>query len=196
MSEITLVLASPHRGGVTDRLGQMFAEGAEKSGASVNRIALRDFCLHACDACGACGQPPFRCRHENDDAARVFSLCLSSGLVVFSSPIYFYHLPALFKSFIDRAQSFWAAAREHEPAGRPGTALAIMAAARNRGEKLFAGSLLTLDYFCKALNMEIRGEKLYRGLESPASLAARPEISRELEAFGFEWGKRISGGMP
>ncbi len=118
-----------------------------------------------------------------DDAPALFCEMQAASALLFAAPIYFYALPGLFKIFIDRSQKFWAdSGSKNQPLRN---AAVIMAAGRQKGEKLFTGALLTLKWFLKPFGFAISQTLLLRGLEkvadvSRANLRQAEELGRSL----------------
>lgn len=184
-ASLLVVQCSPRQGGVTDRLGRLFAQGARQAGAPVSRVALRHFPVRPCLSCGACAQPCHPCPlAAGDGAETLFALMASSACVLFCSPIYFYALPGHFKCLIDRAQRFWQPPGVQTAALRP--ALACLAAGRPRGRRLFAGSLLTLRYFLLCQQRSLAQVRLWRGMENGGNVDEA--AGREMRAWGRAWG--------
>ncbi|MEA4858042.1 MAG: flavodoxin family protein [Solidesulfovibrio sp.] len=165
-------LCGPRAGGNSDTAGLAFAEGLAGAGIAVRLIRLREEAVAPCRGCGACAGPGHRCPLDRDgDAAEaLFDVIETASIAVFAAPIYFYHLPALCKAFIDRAQRRYALAGDAVPAG-PGPAHALLVAGRPRGERLFEGALLTLKYFLRPLGRALGSSWLGRGLDAPGDLA-------------------------
>ena len=117
-------------------------------------------------------------------------------MIMISSPIYFYFLPAHFKALIDRTQRFWALQGGEDrvalPLSRTKPVLVAMTAGRRRGNLLFSGSLLSLKYFLAPLEAGIRETRLLRGLESLKDLHERPAVMAALHAWGHDWGHRLA----
>ena len=114
MSKILVLQCSPHAGGVSDSVADLFAKGMAEAGADLRTVALRDYAIAPCTGCGACFRPPHNCVLAGrplpgqkgdcpvlDQAEEVFQLIAEARLIMISSPIYFYFLPAHFKALID-----------------------------------------------------------------------------------------------
>lgn len=189
---VAIVAASPRAGGNSDAAADLFARGAAEAGAQVRRAALRDFRVLPCTGCGACAVPPHACVLAADDSAEeLFALCLGASAVAVASPIYFYHLPALFKAWIDRAQSLYARRQAGDPAlaalpRRP--AWACLVAGRPRGEQLFGGSLLTLKYFFSPLGLDLAEPLAFRGIDEPGDLLADADACTAILTAGRKAG--------
>lgn len=205
MTQPVALLCSPRPEGVSDTLARLFAEGAAEAGTDIRLVPLRDYSLAPCIGCGACAKPPHLCilsrptgSGAQDQAEEIFDLLISAPLVLLTSPIYFYALPAGFKALIDRSQRFWAA-RAHtrkacaalpQPPIKP--VLVGLVAGRPRGAQLFSGSLLTLKYFLAPLDAGIRETRLLRGLKKPADIYRRAAVRDGLRAWGHDWGRRLA----
>ncbi|MBU1001786.1 MAG: NAD(P)H-dependent oxidoreductase [Proteobacteria bacterium] len=197
MSKIPMpavISASPRPGGNSDRAAALFARGAaQASGGEVRVQHLRRYKVQPCTAC-------YRCQHDpsgqcflngSDQSGALFQQLLSAPSLFLSAPIFFYHLPAGLKAWIDRGQSYWLRRREGDPVLlslplRP--AWICLVAGRKQGEKLFEGSLLTLDYFLKIFNFELRDPLTLKGLEGAGDLAVHPGASNALLQLGAEAG--------
>lgn len=172
-----VLLASPLANGVTDRLGLAAAQGA--GGARI--IKLSDYEFSPCRGCGKCKEDGI-CIYK-DACGGLFDLLMEAGSLIIAAPVYFYALPAQFKALIDRSQIFWRNCQGQWPLRKQ--AGVIMAAGRPVGEKLFAGSLLTLKYFLKPFAFEITQTLLLRGLENVKTLDNNPEYGQQAEALGL-----------
>ncbi|SDF05613.1 flavodoxin family protein [Desulfovibrio legallii] len=196
MNRPLVLLCSPHPNGVSDTVAALFAQGMADAGQQLRLLPLRDYAFAPCTNCGGCAAPPHRCTLDtaNDKAAQILQLILDAPLVLLSSPIYFYSLPAHFKALIDRSQRFWAG-QAHDAghaAAQLKPVLAALCAGRSRGNKLFAGALLTLKYFLAPLHAGIRETRLLRGLETTQDLLERPAVCGALRSWGHDWGSRLA----
>lgn len=122
-----------------------------------------------------------------DHGPEMFDKLFSAPVLLISSPIYFYHVPALFKAFIDRGQYWWMRKLQGHPRfnglreKRP--AHVLLLCGRPKGERLFEGSLLSLKYFLSIFGFELREPLLLRGLDGPGDLAGNAELTRSVEAW-------------
>ena len=176
MSRPLIISLSPRSGGNSDLAADLFAETLA-GGCDVLR--LRDHRVEPCMGCGACSGSGI-CHMAGDDAAEALFARLdrATGLVLLA-PVYFYHLPAQAKAWIDRSQARYMA--RLEGLAVPGTVRpchVVLVAGRTRGENLFAGILPTLRYFLDVLDFRIEGTAFLRGLEDAG------DFSRDSEAMG------------
>lgn len=207
MNNVLVLQCSPHVGGVSDSVANLFTKGMAEAGITVSTVALRDYAFSPCAGCGGCSRPPHNCVLADrpipgcgkgavvDQAEEVFQIINAAQLIMISSPIYFYSLPAHFKALVDRTQRFWmqhgGGERVPLPLSRTKPVLVALTAGRRRGNLLFSGSLLTLKYFLAPLEAGIRETRLLRGLESLKDLQERPAVMAALHAWGHDWGHRL-----
>lgn len=209
MNNVLVLQCSPHAGGVSDSVANLFTQGMAEAGIEARTVALRDYAFSPCTGCGGCSKPPHKCVLANrplpgqndtctqmDQAEEIFQMINEAHLVMISSPVYFYFLPAHFKALIDRTQRFWMLQGGEDrvplPLSRAKPVLVAMTAGRRRGNLLFSGSLLSLKYFLAPLGAAIRETRLLRGLESLKDLQERPAVTAALHAWGHDWGHRIA----
>lgn len=209
MNNVLVLQCSPHAGGVSDSVANLFTQGMAEAGIEARTVALRDYAFSPCTGCGGCSRPPHKCVLANrplpgqndactqmDQAEEIFQMINEAHLVMISSPVYFYFLPAHFKALIDRTQRFWMLQGGEDrvplPLSRAKPVLVAMTAGRRRGNLLFSGSLLSLKYFLAPLGAAIRETRLLRGLELLKDLQERPAVTAALHAWGHDWGHRIA----
>lgn len=138
---------------------------------------------------------PFGCPLAlEDQSAPLLRAMAAAPALCIVSPVYFYHLPALLKALLDRAQSFWAlreAGLDMFP-GRPRPCYVILAGARKKGAKLFDGSLLTLKYALHSLNIALVDPLLLYGLDAPGDLDARGDLRELVACYGADAGRAVA----
>jgi multimeric flavodoxin WrbA len=100
------ISGSPHRHGNTEMLLDSFLEGARASGATVEKVVLKDLDYSPCRGCNACHKTG-DCVVK-DDAVILYEKILASDCMAIASPIYTMGITAELKGFIDRQQYLWA----------------------------------------------------------------------------------------
>ena len=117
-----------------------------------------------------------------DECGEIFRRFLEAPFVLLTAPIYFYHLPAQLKGLLDRSQLFWQAGLQGVKAApaAPRNAWCILLGAREQGEKLFEGSLLTLKYALEPFGLKLREPLTLYGLEQAGDLAGNPEAGQKI----------------
>ena len=176
---------SPRPNGNTDFASMLIMEELDELNIKYEDIFLREYKLNSCGGCQKCGELKNGICNlsTSDDTQQLFDPLLGSQMLFFVCPIYFYHLPAQFKAFIDRSQAYWVQHRLGSPVmhGLPKRkAYTILLCAREKGEKIFQGSLLSLRFFLAPFNIELAEPLLLRNLDRPGDLAARPDIQEQI----------------
>ena len=201
---------SPRRGGNTDAAAQAFCQGFTVEGGRIDPLCLRDQRILPCVACDACSRfaPAYVARQEEagpavlaghaaricplaaqDDSTELFARLYTAQALFIASPIYFCHLPAQLKGFIDRGQTFWMLRSHQEPAitslpERP--AWMALTAGQPRGERMFEGALLTLRHFCELFNFKLQKPLLLPGFDGLTDLARTPPALEHVRRFGAQ----------
>lgn len=188
--QATVFLCSPRAQGNSDTAGLAFAKGLTEAGYTPRIIWLREHDITPCRGCGRCAaEPDHRCPFAGDGAEPLFEAMMTSPIVAFAAPIFFYHLPGIFKNFIDRAQRYYTVRLEKEASGADlgpeRMAQILLVSGRREGRQLFTGSLLTLKYFLWPFGIRLDDEPaLLRGFDGPNDLAADTEAVDALIAKG------------
>lgn len=198
--EAVIFALGPRRGGNSDAAARAFAEGVRAAGGQARVVALRDAPLLPCQGChgcraelgGSCVLP------DAAQAEALFAPLLAAPLLALAAPIYFYHLPAQAKAFIDRSQP-WYERREAREAAMlalpPRLAVPLLVAGRPRGERLFEGTLLTLKYFLKPFNVSLGEAVELRGYDGPGDLAQDEAALLRLRVAGeTAWREAVQAG--
>lgn len=197
--EVAIFACSHRGGGNSDAAAALIARGCREAGAPARIIELRRFRVLQCLACRACaGETQSRCvLREKDEAEVLFGVLMAAPAVVFASPIYFYALPSLCKTWIDRSQRFWEARRKQDPwvmalARRP--AFACFVAGQPAGAKLFDGARLTLKYFLVNFGLTLAEPLGLRGMDAAGDLLSSAENARAVLELGRAAGREAASG--
>lgn len=186
---VFLAACSPRRGGNSDVAASLVRQALD---APCAQYRVAEAGVYPCSSCGYCDRNPGECALDTpgDGARELFQVMCRAPLSVVVSPVYFYHLPAQAKAWIDRTQRYWAC--EKKPGGgRPVTA--VLFGARPRGEKLFEGAERTLRYMALALGMTwVEPLRLY-GLDAPGDLAGNAGASERVREFASALSRRFLG---
>lgn len=160
--------ASTRRGGNTDYAATLVQKTWNNS--AYTRISEEN--IGDCIACGYCEIAPPICvfnKNHNDKASYHFQQMFTADKILFISPIYFYHVPAQFKAFLDRAQAWFSVPEEEKP-GKGRSCGLILLGARDKGDKLFEGSILSVRYSLKSLGFKLHDPLLLYGLDHKTDL--------------------------
>ena len=104
--KIVVLTGSPRRKGNSFAMTEAFIKAAEAKGHSVKRFdtAFMDigYC-HACMTCYKKGQP---CSFKSDFNGAMADAILEADAIVFTTPVYWYSIPAQLKAAIDKMFAF------------------------------------------------------------------------------------------
>ena len=103
--KVLIISTSPRKGSNSDTLAEEFARGAREAGHEVEKISLRDKTIGFCQGCLAC-QKTGRCV-IHDDADTIAQKMLTSDVIVFATPIYYYEMSGQMKTMLDRANPLY-----------------------------------------------------------------------------------------
>jgi multimeric flavodoxin WrbA len=97
-----MLLGSPRKRGNSAILAEEVIRGMEKGGAEVTTFFLQDMNIHPCNACMYCEEEHDRHCSIEDDMDLIYPKLLDADVIVFASPVYWFHLSAQTKLVIDR----------------------------------------------------------------------------------------------
>ena len=121
--KVIAVNGSPHNAiGNTSQMLRMIADGLSREGVELEEIFLSDRKIEYCMGCGFCLENK-KCWRRDDHAGITDKLMTADGIIL-ASPVYFMHVTAQMKTFIDRSLSFG-----HKPRStwKPGLAVCVSA---------------------------------------------------------------------
>lgn len=180
-------MGSPRIKSNTDLLLDEALKGAQSQGAEVEKIIVDKLKIAPCKEYYGCerdGNCVIR-----DDMDDMYPKLVEADVLIVASPMFFYGISGQLKIFIDRCQALWARKyilnQEFSQSERKGAFIGVGA---TRGEKLFDGSILIVQYFFKAVNVQYAGEVLVRGVDKRAEIKGHPTALSD----AFELGKRLA----
>lgn len=97
-----LIVNSSSRGKSNSRaMSAKVAEGAARNGHSVTAIDVGNAQIHPCTGCEACRKNPGKCVFD-DAMTELYPKVAEAEVLIFCSPIYYFHVNAQMKTFLDR----------------------------------------------------------------------------------------------
>ena len=100
--KILSVLGSPKKNGNTSALLSEYLRGAEQSEIVQNEtIFLQPLDIKPCNGCDACKTTLDTCVFD-DDMQPLYDKVKAADVLVFATPIYWWHMTAQLKTFLDR----------------------------------------------------------------------------------------------
>ena len=104
-----VVEASPRRDGSSVTLARSFVKGLREGGeAQVTEIFLRNMDVKPCIGCWKCLEMQEPGCVIEDDMAEVYPMLRAADVIVFATPIYWWHLAGQMKVFLDRLEGLLA----------------------------------------------------------------------------------------
>ena len=98
--KITILMGSPNKNGSTSLLVNEFVRGAKEAGHTCEVIDVCHANIHPCIGCVACGyEGPCV---QKDGVEDIKEKLLSSDMVMFATPLYYYGMTAQLKAVVDR----------------------------------------------------------------------------------------------
>ena len=97
---IAAILGSMRKKGNTEILLDTALDEAQKNGATVSKLTLREMSIAPCDGCGACFKKG-ECIIK-DDMETVYSEMKQSDGIIWATPVYFWSMSAMTKLAMDR----------------------------------------------------------------------------------------------
>jgi multimeric flavodoxin WrbA/putative sterol carrier protein len=135
---IVAVNGSPHAGfGNTTMILEMLRPALTAEGLSLEVINLWDHDIDYCIGCGVCMEKG-RCWIRDDHAGIVERLLAADGIIL-ASPVYFLHVTAQMKTFLDRSLAL---AHKPQPHWKPGLSVSVSAGYGETQVAEYLGSLL------------------------------------------------------
>ena len=177
---ITLIEGSPHRNGSTAMLSEQFRKGAEEEGHTVRVFDASHAEISPCMACEYCHTKGKGACAIDDDMSELRKLILSSDVVVFSTPVYFFSMSAQMKAVVDRMYAFL-----NEITVKV-KAMALIAAANNPDPHIM--DILVANYLSITSFLDVRnaGMILASGCGTPDTT-----VATEYPAAAYRFGRSI-----
>lgn len=136
--QVVAINGSPHMGiGNTGLMIQMIRQVLEKEDISLEEIFLADKKIEYCKGCAFCLEHS-RC-WIRDDHAGIAEKILAADAVILGSPVYFFHVTAQMKTFLDRSLAF---GHKPRPTWKPGLAISVSAGMRETHVAGYLGDML------------------------------------------------------
>lgn len=179
---------SPRQGGNTDILLDELLKGVllTTPNIQIQKIFIRELKITPCQEYNTCLKTG-QCIIQ-DEMNTLYAQLLKADMVVLAAPVFFYNVPAQVKIIIDRCQALWARKyilkKTPKNTGRKGF---FVSAGGTKGENLFTGTILTVKYFFKAINVDYSGELVYNQIDIKGAIRKHPTALKDV----FEAGKKL-----
>lgn len=175
---VTTLLGSAKKKGNTASVLSWVEEEMKSLGHDVERIVLNDKTIGGCMGCAKCKDYPdeIACV-QKDDAIHIIETMVSSDVVLYASPIYFWGFSAQMKALIDRCYSL--ATDYHRPGHTSlmrGKRIGLLVTGGGPYENNVEGLFTAFNRITEFLLAEKSGELYIGGCTAPDEL---PESTRE-----------------
>ncbi len=170
---VLIITASLRPNSNSDALAAAFADGAKETGNDVETISLKGKTIGFCVGCLAC-QKTQKCVLR-DDAVALAEKVKNAGVVVFASPVYYYSVSGLLKTFLDRCNPLF-------PSDYSFRDVYFLATAADTGESAMDGPVKAVqgwvDCFEKA---RLAGTVFGGGVDAPGGMEGHPALQKARE---------------
>lgn len=193
--DILALHLSPRKKGNSEVMLDEFLRGAHESGATSTVFSVSDHNVKPCIGCGAC-EKTGQCVIKDDAMAELYPLLATAPMVVVSTPLYFYDVPAQGKALIDRSQALWSRRYSLKETAtiRPEGQGVLLALGATKGKDLFMPVSLSVRYFFDAIGFPKEFDKhFYRHLEAVGDWEKFPELLQEVYEAGLAFGRKRPG---
>ena len=158
--KITILMGSPNRKGSTKILVDAFVRGAQEAGHTCEVIDAAHASVHPCIGCIHCGyEGPCV---QKDDMEKIRKSLLSSDMVVFATPLYYYGMSAQLKIIVDRFCAF------NSSLNRRHLKSALLTVAWNADDWTFDALSAHYKTLVRYINLEDKGMVLGYGCGTPS----------------------------
>ena len=190
--DILALHLSPRKNGNSAVMMKEFLRGTHDAGAESVEFSVADLNIKPCHGCGAC-EKTGKCVIKDDDMAKLIPYLAKAPMVVVSTPLFFYDVPAQGKALIDRTQPLWSwrYTLNRTDSLRPEGKGFLLALGATKGKDLFVPVNLCIKYFFDSIGMPKTFESLeFRQIEGLGDMAKHEDHMATLYQAGLEFGRK------
>ena len=156
--KIVVITGSPRKDGNSFAMTDAFIKAAESKGHTVTRFDAAMKNVGGCRACETCFKTGKACSFD-DDFNTIAPAILEADAVVFTTPVYWYSIPAQIKGVIDRLYSFCVAGKDIA-----GKECAMIVCCEEEDMSVMDGVRVPLERSAALLKWKVVGEVLIPGV--------------------------------
>lgn len=156
--KIVVITGSPRKNGNSFAMTEAFIKAAEAKGHIVTRFDAAMKKLGGCRACETCFTTGKACTFD-DDFNTIAPAILEADAVVFTTPVYWYSIPAQIKCIIDRIFSFVVGGKDIA-----GKECALIACCEEDDMSVMDGVRIPIERSAALLKWKMVGEVLVPGV--------------------------------
>ena len=181
--------------GNTDIIIESLLEGAENTDVAIKQFVLRDKKINGCKGC-------YYCYDNNtcsikDDMQEIHHEMQQSDLIILASPMYWWGVTGLMKTFIDRLYLYYPKRNGHLVAGKKLILVVPMNVnEKQHGNEAYMSEIepiqMTSKYIFKRLNIQILDIIFYPGLRAKGEAIKNKEYLNHSYSLGQELTNLVS----
>lgn len=156
--KIVVITGSPRKNGNSFAMTDAFIKAAEAKGHTVTRFDAAMKNVGGCHACETCFKTGKACSFD-DDFNAIAPAILEADAVVFTTPVYWYSIPAQIKGVIDRLFSFVVGGKDIA-----GKECALIACCEEDDMSVMDGVRIPLERSAALIKWHMAGEVLVPGV--------------------------------
>lgn len=175
---VVIINGSCRKGGNTDMLLSSLEKGAKNADININKHILRNKSINNCNGCYYCYKNT-SCLIK-DDMQVIYDEIQKSDLIILASPMYWWGVTGLMKTFIDRLYLYYPKSNAHLVAGKKLLIIVPMNVNQEQhGLAAYQSEIeplkMTSKYIFKRLGIELLDIIFYPGLNNKASIKEHEE---------------------
>ena len=156
--KIVVVTGSPRKNGNSFAMTDAFIQAAQAKGHTVTRFDAAMMKIGGCRACETCYKTGKACSFD-DDFNTIAPAILEADAVVFTTPVYWYSIPAQIKGVIDRLYSLVVGGKDYA-----GKECAMIVCCEEHEMDVMDGVRIPLERTAALLKWNMVGEVLIPGV--------------------------------
>ena len=157
-NKIVVVTGSPRKNGNSFAMTDAFIQAAQAKGHTVTRFDAAMMKIGGCHACETCYKTGKACSFD-DDFNTIAPAILEADAVVFTTPVYWYSIPAQIKGVIDRLYSLVVGGKDYA-----GKECAMIVCCEEHEMDVMDGVRIPLERTAALLKWNMVGEVLIPGV--------------------------------
>lgn len=156
--KIVVITGSPRKNGNSFAMTDAFIKAAEEKGHAVTRFDAALKKVGGCRACETCFSTGKACTFD-DDFNAIAPAILEADAIVFTTPVYWYSIPAQIKGVIDRIFSFVVGSKDIS-----GKECALITCCEEEDMSVMDGVRIPMERMCALNKWKMVGEVLIPGV--------------------------------
>ena len=162
--KIVVITGSPRKNGNSFAMTDAFIQAAEAKGHTVTRFDAAMKKVGGCHACETCFSTGKACTFD-DDFNAIAPAILEADALVFTTPVYWYSIPAQIKGVIDRIFSFVVGGKDIA-----GKDCALITCCEEDDMSVMDGVRVPMERMCALNKWKMVGEVLIPGVLNPGDI--------------------------